>query len=1369
MPADRFPLTPLQHAMVGAWLRRPHAGLDVEQWIVTLYETVDTRALRRAWREIVGNYGMLRASVDITDPTTPQQIIHIDTSEVWEELDWRDVPRDCLDAHRRAFLEHDRRRGLDLLQPPLWRVHLIRIGEAEYQFVCTYHHVLLGGRSLIQIGRELFARYDSLLLGESLPGEPEAPFRKFVECLQKIDTSASAPYWQKYLADRPPVRLPQPYRRTSNDGREVHTSIECERTLDAATTARLYSAARTIDVTLHTFTQAAWGLTLAAFTGEKDHTFGSVRACRKLPVDGIQRMVGMLINTVPFRVRVPQEGMVEPWLHALRNAQVDHRLHETSAAAEVARYVRQPADEPLFPTLLMFTDRLPESMLDVGGRPHPTRSVQLLERSEFPLALTVGAAETLTLRLEFDTARYDAATAERVLDHFATILAALPDYLDRPIAELPSVTPTDRERLLGWSRPASEQASCETVPAMIERQCLDRPDDVAIAAGERRVSYGELRQMAITARRSLERLGVARGDLVGVFCDRSPEMAALILGIWRIGAVYVPLDPKYPSQRLASIAADAAPTLIVHDRPLPAELSAIEFRAMPLDTMFQFASADQNVAHPSLDECAPAATLADRAVVLYTSGSTGTPKGVVLTHRNLTNHHGYVVRTLEMAPGDRLAPVSSINFDASIEEHFCPLIAGATVVLPTAEDLESCGRFFEFVERCRLTILDLPTSLWRELTNFLHESRREYPACVRLLFMGGEAATRTVYDRFLQVGGRRMRWINAYGPTETTIFSTAFEHRPDEDAATSDAPPIGRPIDNTRVFVLDAGGRLVPPGVGGELWIGGAGVAAGYLRREALTNERFVERPSSDLPDGRYYRTGDEVRFRDDGMLEYLGRLDDQVKLRGFRIEPGEIEALLLKHPAVRDAAVVVRTSPAGTQFLAGYAVLQPGASWDERSLREFVAARLPRYMVPKALVQLDALPQTPNGKIDRRALPDPCFSDSQDGCAAAARPAREPNDLERRLLDVWRTTLQMPDAGLDDDFFLLGGDSLRAMTLVAKLEQALGRTVSAARLFAAPTVAQLASDLASDAPSDAASVVPLRSGDASRPLFFIHSLAGDAWIYRELAQTLRTRDAVYGLQMPGLDGVPPECDDVEDWAAAYLEHVRNLQPTGPYRFAGYSSGGLMAFEMARQLVAQGETVEFLGLIDSGVPTIIERRLTASRWQRCAGLARSVPSYWAELREMTFAARWRRIGRFAVAAVKRCLSQRRATTDVELLDDKNILESFAEDISFFPPHRLELIGRHYRALDRYHPEAANVSAHLFRSARQAMFAVQTPTMGWDELIAGPLSVYQVGGAHSVLMRAPYVDRLAAVMDAAMTTAQATAVPGEPVAAAMSSS
>ena len=570
------------------------------------------------------------------------------------------------------------------------------------------------------------------------------------------------------------------------------------------------------------------------------------------------------------------------------------------------------------------------------------------------------------------------------------------------------VAPDVRELLATWSRCEPERPVVGSIPERFINRAAHIPTVVAVVHGERRITFAELASAADHVARGLQKRGVRHGDLVGTFCERSPELVAMILGIWKCGGVYLPLDPKYPSQRLKSILEDASPKLIVSDRQLTRQITP---SLQAATTIAEFHMFDQLSPSPksrankmATSSCGSSHAITDRAVVLYTSGSTGTPKGVVLTHRNLANHNAFMIRMLNLQVGDRRPALASINFDVSLEEHFCTLNAGATLVLPASNTLDSMATLLKFIETERLSGFFVTTSLWRELTNYLHETHGEFPSTIKTLMVGGEQASLAVYRRFLEVGGRRIRWINVYGPTETAIYSSTYEHGPEPDTDSTEPPPIGRPIDNTLLFVCDEKGDLVAPGAAGELYIGGLGVAEGYLGRDDLTRQRFVTNPSPHIPPGRYYRTGDQVRFRADGQLEYVGRIDNQVKLRGFRIEPGEIEATLLQHPTVRDAVVVVATSPTGSRYLAAYIVLRPGASWSVKALQSFARDRLPVYMVPQALLQLDALPLSPNGKIDRKALPEPFhFEPQNDDRLTTDRSAT--TVMEQRVLDVWRET----------------------------------------------------------------------------------------------------------------------------------------------------------------------------------------------------------------------------------------------------------------------------------------------------------------------------------------------------------------------------
>ena len=1341
-----FALTPVQHAMACAALRAPRSGVDVEQWAVTLSESVDAASLRLAWRTIVARYSALRTAIDFADPAAPRQFVVAAVEGEWIERDWSALDTDERMRRWEALLDADRRRGFDLAEPPLWRVALVRTAPTEHRLLVTYHHVLLDGRSLVVLGRAWFAEYDRLIAGERREVSDEGASdvdrrRAFVESAARFDAGAACDFWRARLADFVPPPLPLDRSRTIDGaakGGERRTA-ECAAVVAAATVDAGRRLAAEREVTLHTLVQAAWGLTLAAFTGAEDHVFGSVRACRKGIVAEADDLVGMLIHTVPLRVNLDGATTVGDLLRQVREQQLAVRPFETSPPTDVARWTSIPAAD-LFPTLVMFTDQPAESVFcDAAGSPHPTRSAQLLERSDFALALSAVDHRGLTLKLEYDRELYESADAAALLSSVERYLSVLTCDAEARLAQLSLVDGAVLERLRSWSAPVETPPIIATPWSRFVEQVRLRPAAPAVVEGEEAWTYAELSAAVAAMSDALRRSGVAAGDRVGIAAERGTALLAGVLSCWRLGAVYVPLDPKYPTERLRFVVDDIEPKRVLAAAAAAARLHLADAQVLDLDRLWNdarraSAALEADVAGP--DPAAPAA-------VLYTSGSTGAPKGVVLTHRNLSNHQAYVLRTLGLGPGDRLAPVSSISFDASLEEMFCTLAGGATVVFPAADTLASFPRFIEFIERSGLTILDLPTSLWRELTNYLEEAGREYPACVRLIFMGGERATRTAYERFLKAGGRRLRWINAYGPTETSIFSTAYEHAPDVDARDDRPPPIGRPIDNTWAYVVDRRGRLVPPGVAGELLLGGAGVGEGYWRRPELTAERFIPAPSSEVAPGRYYRTGDVVRRRRDGVLEYVGRADDQVKLRGFRIEPAEIERRLAEHPAVRDVAVTVHRGEDDLACLAAYVVVRPGASFDREALRSYAARHLPEYMVPTAWMQLDALPLSPHGKTAYRALPEPW-------CAAASADDREPTDFERLFLDAWRRTLKLDRVGLHDDFFLHGGDSLKAMSLAARLEALLGRPVSLSGLYQTRTPAETAARFSTvEADPNLAPLVLLRDGDRRRPLFLVHSLGGDAWIYCELVRELRTDAAVYGVQLRGLNQAGTTPADLKTCAAEYLELIRTVQPEGPYRLGGYSSGGLLALEIAAQARRAGELIEFVGLIDTGLPTKVENRHPPSSLARLRDLMLALPEAWRELRSLGLGERCRKVVRFAMRQLRRLWPRADRGGEAEFTDDE-LFSFFAEDISVFPAYRIELIKRHLAAIEAYDPAAYDGAARLFRSARQPLFSAQSPTLGWERVVRGRLQVDTVAGAHATMMRPPHVVELAAAIDRALT-------------------
>ncbi len=720
-----------------------------------------------------------------------------------------------------------------------------------------------------------------------------------------------------------------------------------------------------------------------------------------------------------------------------------------------------------------------------------------------------------------------------------------------------------------WNQTSVPYPASACLHQLFEAQAARTPAAPAIECEGRRLSYAEVNAKANQLAHYLRSSGVRQSDPVAICLGSSPEFLISLLAVLKAGGACVPLDPAYPRQRLAFMLEDVRARVLVTQPELRAALQPLTTPTIDLGSVNAFVE-QQN------SQNLPDTTSAENpAYIIYTSGSTGTPKGVLLSHRGLVNHGTASVKLYGLCPGDRMLQFSSISFDIAIEEIFPTWLAGGTVVLKSAGFSLGFAEFSEFVRKNNITVLDLPTAYWHEWTNHLFENRQPPANNLRLVIVGGEKVSAAILRRWHECAGNQVRWVNTYGPSEASVIATAYE--PDaSEIETLSGVPIGRPIANTRIYVLSPTLDPVPLGEPGELCIGGVGVASGYLNRPELTAEKFVADPFSSLPGARLYRTGDRVRYRPNGEIEFLGREDDQVKIRGFRVEPGEIEEVLGDHSAVGEAAVVAREDARGEKRLVAYIVLVKDASFNEAQLREYLQERLPDYMVPAVFVTLPAMPKTSNGKVDRRALPEPVLpTQSEIGTTSGDDP------LQHKLLKIWRDALSRP-VGLRDNFFELGGHSLLAAKLMHRIGQAVGRPLPLALLLEAPTVEELAAALHQEAWSRHwSSLVAIQPEGAKPPFFCVHGVGGNVVGFRDLGRHMAPTHPFYGVQARGLDGRQPHLNTIEEMASHYLSEIRSVQPRGPYFLGGFSFGGLVAYEMAQQLHACGEDVGLLAFFDT--------------------------------------------------------------------------------------------------------------------------------------------------------------------------------------------
>jgi len=887
--------------------------------------------------------------------------------------------------------------------------------------------------------------------------------------------------------------------------------------------------------------------------------------------------------------------------------------------------------------------------------------------------------------------------------------------------------------------------SAASVVELIEAQSARTPDAVAVAGRRTSLTYRELNLRADQLAGHLRALGVGPETMVGICLNRSCRMALAVLGVLKAGGAYVPMDPAYPRERLQAMIEGAQMRVLVTDESLRSRLPKPTGHCQ-LVCLDDPAHASRLANHePQIVNRAPSAT--SLAYVIYTSGSTGRPKGVLISHAALVNHSVAVSQAYQLSPGDRVLQFASLSFDVAAEELFPAWLRGATVVLRSENCTDSIDRFLHFVERERISVLNLPASWWHELVDELERSQAPLPPSVRLVVTGNERVLPDALTRWRKLTSGRVRWLNAYGPTEATITATLYEPEFSSPLPETSSVPIGRPIANVHALLLDEQLRAVPDGEPGELHLGGAGLARGYLNRPELTAAKFIRNPFSDEPGARLYKTGDRARVLPDGNLEFIGRIDEQIKIRGFRIEPGEVELALLAHPSISQAAVVAREDQPGDKRLVAYFVPASGQSTNAQELRAFLREKLPDYMVPAHFVRLEEMPRTPNGKVDRNGLPAPEITGPNDEFIAPR------DDFERQLAAIWEEALNVRPIGLRQHFFELGGNSLLAARIVALIDQQFSKDLSVAAIFRSPTVEQLAAllrDGEPQGPSPASfSIVEIQPHGSAPPLFLVHGIGGGMfWGYANLARYLGTEQPIFAFKSRGLDGLE-EFSTIEEMATQYVADLRAFRPHGPYRLGGYCFGGNVAYEMARQLDAQGERVALLALFNCPAQNSSYDRIRPTP-AFCWRFLRNLGHWTAHVMEL---APEQRRGMFqwkarALAKKWSCFfhgSQNAPEFDV----DEWV------DLSAQPEERHELWATHMQAYLRHRPKPYSGRVTLFRTPVHPLFCSFDHACGWRELASGGVSVHLVPGAHESILDEPHVKNAADALQSCLRDIEAS--------------
>ncbi len=1047
---DLYPLAPLQGGMLFEGLYAPDSELYFEHLTAELAGPLDARAFARSWQAVVDRHPVLRTAFAWEGLARPLQVVRRGVELPWTEEDWRQVPREEIPERLAAWLAADRARPFDLARPPLMRAALLRTDEARHLFVWSFHHLLIDGWCFSLLFGEVFALYQAAVAGREAFLPPIRPYRDFIAWVERQDTTAAEAYFRRELAGfttATGLPLDRPALPAGDEG----GPREQELRLPPALVAGLTAFAQGRGLTLNTLMQGAWALTLARHGGAPDVVFGTVVSGRPAELPGVESMVGLFINTLPVRLFVAPEAALGTWLAGVQERLLELRQHETAALAQVQRASEVPPGEPLFQSLFAFENYPVDESLGENAGELAVAGVTVSDRTDYPLSLAALPGRRdhneLSLRLAHDW-RTDVTTARRLLLGIERLLDAVLENPERPLSELTALSATERHQIvLEWNDTALEAVEDLCLHDLVAAQARRLPAAMALSGEGRGMAYAELDRRANRIANHLRGLGVGPEARVAILVERSLEMVVLLLGILKAGGAYVPIDPGMPAERLAFLLADANPALLLAGEGMRERLRAELKPRVPVLELDAALWARIDAA----SEESPAAGVdpGNLAYVIYTSGSTGLPKGVAVPHRSVVAYVRSASREFGLRAGDRELQFSALSFDASVEEIFAPLVAGATVV-PRRGPAEEPALFLAECAERGITVLSLPTAYWHQVAAAVEAEGLSLPPALRLIVIGGERALPERWTAWSRGAGGRVRLVNSYGPTEATVAATIHEHPGTADPLHGRREvPIGRPISGVEAHVVDRDLRPAPAGGSGELVLGGAGVARGYLDRPGLTAERFVPDPLSGRPGARLYRTGDLVRRLSGGALEFAGRLDAQVKVRGFRIEPGEIEAVLASHPGLREVAVVARRG--GDALLAVVVAADAASPPAAAELRAFLAERLPAYMVPAAYAVLPAIPLTSSGKLDRRALERLELARTEAGGTPPGTPA------EKAMADLWREVLGVAEVHLEDDFFALGGHSLLATQLASRVRAAFGVDLPLRRLFEHPLLGDLA------------------------------------------------------------------------------------------------------------------------------------------------------------------------------------------------------------------------------------------------------------------------------------------------------------------------
>ncbi|MGH7639527.1 MAG: non-ribosomal peptide synthetase [Candidatus Dormibacteria bacterium] len=1310
--------TPIAVAQEALWYVNQLApGNPVYNESVAIHKDgpLNVAALREALEGVVRRHELWRSTFSVVDDAP---VLRVNSPPSIE------LPLLSLERIGPEAAEHEAARAagdvallpFDLERGPLLRPLLIRFSADRHRLYLCMHHIIFDALSLSRVVLpELISLYNAFAAGLPSPlDEVTVQYSDYVryERSELVDAQRQRRlgYWRQHLAGAPTAAIPtdgQPISHQPFRGAMESVQIRPDRVLE------LELVSRRLGATLFQTLAGAFSILMQRSSGLDDVVFATVVDLRPSPA--FERMVGFCLTPLVLRVDLGGDPTFAELVARVRDEVVgamDHKVPFQRLVTDL-QPLRTASSNPIFQTMIMLEPpaipsdpswSLHPMQVELGNRVGHSKWDMYLELDRRPDGGICG-------RLIYNRDLFERDTARRTLGHWETLLDGIAQKVEVPISELAWLTEAEKRReVTEWNQTTCPVPQSACLHELVAAQATASPDAIAVSDSRGRLTYAEMEREADRLARHLQALGVGPGRLVGVCLERSCDLVVSLLAILKTGGAYVPLEPDQPPGRWRQMVEDSRPLVVVSESNFENLVSAAGAKVVLMDDERAAWSAGDPERHLG------GATPADLAYVLYTSGSTGRPKGVMIEHHSIVNQLVWRVREFGLGPGDRVLQKTPIGFDVSLWELFCPLICGATVVMLDPGAHRDPRRIAATVRREGVTALHFVPSM---LSAFHQEQGMGVLSNLRLVATSGEQLTPELAHLFFQQVGEDVELVNLYGPTEATVDATFWRCNDGELTV-----PLGRPVANTSVYLLDRHLQPVPIGVTAEIYIGGAGVGRGYLNQPEQTALRFLDDPFQ--PGQRLYRTGDLGRRRSDGAIEYLGRVDDQIKVHGVRIEPGEVEAALLAHPGVCQAAVVARPDASGENRLLAYLVSQPqSASIRPTELREHLARRLPSAMIPSRFTWLERMPVTSSGKLDRRALLDAApIGGVEHGPPGATPPA---SDLQRRLLSVWESILTVRGIGVSDDFFNLGGHSLMAVRLLSRVERELGYRIALDDMLEVPfTVAGMAAVItgAHARPQDLAASAVHAGQDSFGPVFFIYPDESSMVTMRHFVSTVGRERRVVAL-LPERDGRQFDLSrSIQDLAEPIRRTIRRLQPGGSYYIGGYSLGGMLAYEVAGALAAEGADVRWLGILDGvGDGELVARVLWLHTWR---GLWRRC---WerAPRRELV------RQARSALAQIAAAPLARFGLVASHPTDD-------------FDWRGAMTLAVGYEA--RRHA----IDMDLFVSRGNAEMT-RAPALGWDRIHQGAIRLHSIPGDHLEMVREPQVHLLTEALRSSLREAR----------------